>query len=107
MKDAYEILRLKEIELSRVKAEVEALGIVAPLLSDEGDVGADNAAFDPLDCAAAAHPGSQGSQYRSTTGTRAGVEDENRGFPIAVGTYRPQIYVNLFIASYSVLARSG
>ncbi len=33
MKDAYEILRLKGIELSRVKAEVEALGIVAPLLS--------------------------------------------------------------------------
>ncbi len=42
MKDAYEILRLKEIELSRVKAEVEALGIVAPLLSDEGDLGADS-----------------------------------------------------------------
>ena len=41
MKDAYEILRLKEIELSRVKAEVEALGIVAPLLSDEGELGAD------------------------------------------------------------------
>ena len=39
MKDAYEILRLKEIELSRVKAEVEALGIVAPLLSDDGDSG--------------------------------------------------------------------
>jgi len=37
MKDAYEILRLKEIELSKVKAEVEALGIVAPLLSDDGD----------------------------------------------------------------------
>jgi hypothetical protein len=43
MKDAYEILRQKEIELSRVKAEVEALGIVAPLLSDEGDLGADSA----------------------------------------------------------------
>jgi hypothetical protein len=42
MKDAYEILRLKEIELSRVKAEVEALGIVAPLLSDEGELGADS-----------------------------------------------------------------
>ena len=42
MKDAYEILRLKEIELSRVKAEVEALGIVAPLLSDEGDLGVDS-----------------------------------------------------------------
>ena len=39
MKDAYEILRQKEIELSRVKAEVEALGIVAPLLSDDGDSG--------------------------------------------------------------------
>ena len=42
MKDAYEILRLKEIELTKVKVEVEALGIVAPLLSDEGDLGADS-----------------------------------------------------------------
>ena len=42
MKDAYEVLRLKEIELSKVKTEVEALGIVAPLLSDEGDSGADS-----------------------------------------------------------------
>jgi hypothetical protein len=42
MKDAYEILRLKEIELSKVKTEVEALGIVAPLLSDEGGLGVDS-----------------------------------------------------------------
>jgi hypothetical protein len=42
MKDAYEILRLKEIELSKVKAEVEALGIVVPLLSDDGDSGNEN-----------------------------------------------------------------
>jgi hypothetical protein len=42
MKDAYEILRLKEIELSRVKAEVEALVVVAPLLSDDGDSGDEN-----------------------------------------------------------------
>jgi hypothetical protein len=42
MKDAYEILRLKEIELSNVKAEVEALGIVAPLLSDDGDSNNEN-----------------------------------------------------------------
>jgi hypothetical protein len=42
MKDVYEILRLKEIELSKVKTEVEALGIAAPLLSDEGDIGADS-----------------------------------------------------------------
>ena len=42
MKDAYEILRLKEIELSRVKAEVEALVVVAPLLSDDGESGNEN-----------------------------------------------------------------
>ena len=42
MKDAYEILRLKEIELAKVKDEVDALGIVAPLLSDERDLGADS-----------------------------------------------------------------
>jgi hypothetical protein len=30
MKDAYEILRLKEIDLSKVEGEVEALRIVAP-----------------------------------------------------------------------------
>ena len=35
MRDIYEILRLKEIELSRVGAEVEALRIAAPLLTDE------------------------------------------------------------------------
>jgi len=42
MKDVYEILTLKEIELSRVEAEVEALRIAAPLLSDDGDFGHDN-----------------------------------------------------------------
>ena len=42
MKDAYEILRLKEAELAKVKDEVEALGIVAPLLSDEGDLEPDS-----------------------------------------------------------------
>ena len=38
----FHMARLKEIELSKVKAEVEALGIAAPLLSDEGDLGADS-----------------------------------------------------------------
>jgi hypothetical protein len=42
MKDAYELLRLKEIELAKVKTEVEALGMVAPLLSEDGDSGNDN-----------------------------------------------------------------
>jgi hypothetical protein len=44
MKDVYEILRLKEIELAKVKTEVEALSIVAPLVSDDGDSGDENLA---------------------------------------------------------------
>jgi hypothetical protein len=35
MKDAYEVSRLKESEISRVGVEVEALRVVAPLLSDD------------------------------------------------------------------------
>jgi len=34
MKDIYAVLRQKEIEQSRVKNEVEALRMVAPLLED-------------------------------------------------------------------------
>ena len=70
MKDPYEILRQKEIELSKVKAEVEALGIVAPLLSDDGDSGnADLPATTRWTAPPTAHPGSQGSQHRSSTGS--------------------------------------
>jgi hypothetical protein len=36
MKNAYEVLRQKELEVSRLKKEVEALRVAAPLLS-EGD----------------------------------------------------------------------
>ena len=43
MKDVYEVLRLKQIELSRVEAEVEALRLAAPLLSDDRELGDDNA----------------------------------------------------------------
>ena len=42
MKDVYEVLRQKELEQSRLEIEVEALRIVAPLLSDDNDVGNDN-----------------------------------------------------------------
>jgi hypothetical protein len=39
MKDVYEVLRQKALELSRVEREVEALRVTAPLLSesDEAD----------------------------------------------------------------------
>ena len=34
MRDVYEVLRQKELEVSRLKQEVEALRVVAPLLSE-------------------------------------------------------------------------
>lgn len=37
MKNIYEVLREKETVLARLRAEVEALRYVAPLLADRGD----------------------------------------------------------------------
>ena len=37
MKDVMEVLRAREQELMRVKEEVEALRVAAPLLGDEDD----------------------------------------------------------------------
>ena len=42
MKDIYELLRQKELQISRLEIEVEALRVVAPLLSDDREVGNDN-----------------------------------------------------------------
>ncbi|HXO35362.1 MAG TPA: hypothetical protein VN901_23735 [Candidatus Acidoferrales bacterium] len=41
MKNVYEVLRQKEIELTRLEKEVEALRLVAPLLSEEKEMNAD------------------------------------------------------------------
>jgi len=37
MKDAYEVLRQKELDVSRLQKEVEALRVVAPLLFADGE----------------------------------------------------------------------
>jgi hypothetical protein len=37
MKDVYEVLRQKELEVSRLKTEVEALRIAVPLLLSDGE----------------------------------------------------------------------
>jgi len=37
MRNVYEVLRQKELELARLEKEVEALRVAAPLLSDEKD----------------------------------------------------------------------
>ena len=42
MKDIYEILRQKELEISRLETEVEALRVVAPLLSENQEVNHDD-----------------------------------------------------------------
>ena len=41
MKNIYEVLRQKELEVSRVEKEVEALRVAAPLLSDNGEMSHD------------------------------------------------------------------
>ena len=41
MKNVYEVLRQKEMELTRLEKEVEALRLVAPLLSEEKEMGMD------------------------------------------------------------------
>jgi hypothetical protein len=38
MKNVYEVLRQKELELARLEKEVEALRVAAPLLSDDKEV---------------------------------------------------------------------
>ena len=44
MKDIFELLRQKELEISRLEIEVEALRLVAPLLSDDEEGGNGNEA---------------------------------------------------------------
>ncbi len=50
MKNVYEVLRQKELEVSRVEKEVEALRVAAPLLSDGHEMGNDATATmsDPI-----------------------------------------------------------
>ena len=43
MKNVYEVLRQKEMELTRLEKEVEALRLVAPLLSEEKEALSDMA----------------------------------------------------------------
>ena len=42
MKDVYEVLRQKKLEVSRLQKEVEALRVAAPLLSEDGEAENDN-----------------------------------------------------------------
>ena len=56
MKNVYEVLRQKELELSRLEKEVEALRVAAPLLSDDKDASSDMATAKPTLAAATPAP---------------------------------------------------
>lgn len=56
MKNVYEVLRQKELEMARLEKEVEALRVAAPLLSDDKDIGAETSAKPTLAPAVAAAP---------------------------------------------------
>ena len=48
MKNLYEVLRAKELEIKRLEKEIEALRIVLPMLAEEGDIAKEGAdAFRP------------------------------------------------------------
>jgi hypothetical protein len=49
MKNVYEVLRQKELELARLEKEVEALRVAAPLLSEEsaGETGSSKPTLTP------------------------------------------------------------
>lgn len=42
MKNVYEVLRSKELEIEKLQTEIQALRIAAPLLSDDADSGNGN-----------------------------------------------------------------
>jgi len=42
MKNVYEVLRQKELEVSKLEIEIEALRIVAPLLTEDVEAEAEN-----------------------------------------------------------------
>ncbi len=74
MKNVYEVLRQKELELSRLEKEVEALRVAAPLLSEDKEAGNDNKPTLAAACNPAAHPNSAaGGQFRSASRPRRRV----------------------------------
>jgi len=88
MKNVYEVLRQKELELARLEKEVEALRVAAPLLSDDKDVGSDTVTAKPTLTAAAASATQQPiripqpavSQVQPTA-RAAGWEDSAKRWP--------------------------
>jgi hypothetical protein len=86
MKNVYEVLRQKELELARLEKEVEALRVAAPLLSDEKETVTDSAIAKPTLTAAASVPQQpiripQPAVNQAPTARAAGWEDTAKRWP--------------------------
>jgi len=86
MKNVYEVLRQKELEMSRLEKEVEALRVAAPLLSDDKDLAGDNPAAKPTLTAAPPAPQQpiripQPAVNQGPTARAAGWEDTGKRWP--------------------------
>ena len=82
MRDIHEVLRTKELEMEKLRIEIEALRIAAPLLSDDGD---DGAAPVSTRWAAPTRPFQvpQAANSEPQPEHAPGVERKNRGLPVA------------------------
>jgi hypothetical protein len=86
MKNVYEVLRQKELEMARLEKEVEALRVAAPLLSDDKDLASDTAASKPTLTAASPAPQQpiripQPAVNQGPTARAAGWEDTGKRWP--------------------------
>jgi hypothetical protein len=86
MKNVYEVLRQKELELARLEKEVEALRVAAPLLSDEKETATDTAVSKPTLTAAPPAPQQpiripQPAVNQVPTARAAGWEDTAKRWP--------------------------
>ena len=85
MKNVYEVLRQKELELARLEKEVEALRVAAPLLSDESKESTSDTPKPTLTAAQAQQPlriPAPVAAAASTTPARAaGWEDAAKRWP--------------------------
>jgi hypothetical protein len=86
MKNVYEVLRQKELELARLEKEVEALRVAAPLLSDGNEASSDIATAKPTLAAATTAPQQpiripQPQVAAQPTARAAGWEDSAKRWP--------------------------
>ena len=86
MKNVYEVLRQKELEMARLEKEVEALRVAAPLLSDDKDLAADASTSKPTLAASSSAPQQpiripQPAVNQGPTARAAGWEDTGKRWP--------------------------